>query len=53
MSQENQSQPTLPIERKEPNFIGQFYKQPDIGSGQTDNSTTNEKIFCYVLATLN
>ena len=40
MSQENQSHPTLPTERKETKkFIEQFYKQPDIGLKQSTKST--------------
>ena len=36
MSQENQNQPTLPTERKEPtNFVENFYNQPNIGSEQS------------------
>ena len=36
MSQENENQPTLPTERKEPtNFVEKFYKQPNIDSEQT------------------
>ena len=42
MSQENQSHPTLPTERKETKkLIEQFYKQPDIGLKQSTNSTQN------------
>ena len=35
MSQENQNQPAVPMERQEPtNFVENFYRQPNIGSGQ-------------------